>query len=49
MLFSFGTGVFLWLIYGMYVHAVPVVAANLVTLALVLVLIVLKVRYRTGE
>lgn len=49
MLLSFGTGVFLWLIYGIYVRATPVVAANLVTLPLVVVLIVLKARYRTGE
>jgi MtN3 and saliva related transmembrane protein len=49
MLFAFGSGVCLWTIYGFIVRAAPIIAANVVTLALVMVLIVLKVRYRAGE
>jgi MtN3 and saliva related transmembrane protein len=49
MLFAFGSGVLLWVIYGMYLHAAPVIVANVVTLALIAVLIALKVRYRTDE
>jgi MtN3 and saliva related transmembrane protein len=49
MLFSFGTGVVLWAVYGVVVRAAPIIAANVVTLALVMVLIVLKVRYRPED
>jgi MtN3 and saliva related transmembrane protein len=46
MLLVFGTGVFLWLIYGLYLQAVPIILANVVTLVLILILVALKVRYR---
>jgi MtN3 and saliva related transmembrane protein len=49
MLFAFGTGVCLWTVYGFIVRAAPIIAANVVTLALVMVLIVLKIRYRTDD
>ena len=38
-------GVFLWIIYGIALHSVPVIAANAVTLLLVLYIIFLKVKY----
>ena len=44
MLLAFGAGVLLWLVYGLWLRAAPVIVANLVTLALILVLIVLKSR-----
>jgi MtN3 and saliva related transmembrane protein len=47
MLFSLGSGACLWLVYGVIVRAAPIIVANLVTLPLVMVLIVLKLRYRT--
>ena len=46
MLVSFTTGVFLWMIYGIWVSATPVIAANAVTLALQILLIAMKLRYR---
>jgi MtN3 and saliva related transmembrane protein len=46
MLLSFGAGVLLWLIYGLYLRAAPIIAANAVTLAFIVVLVVLKARYR---
>jgi len=46
MLLAFGGGVGLWLIYGLILHAPPIIVANLVTLALILVLLFLKARYR---
>jgi MtN3 and saliva related transmembrane protein len=46
MLVTFSTGVLLWLIYGVQMSASPVIAANAVTLALLIVIIVLKVRYK---
>jgi MtN3 and saliva related transmembrane protein len=45
MFLIFSTGVLLWLIYGILVGSVPIIAANVVTLALAVVVIVLKVRY----
>jgi MtN3 and saliva related transmembrane protein len=44
MLAAFGTGVLLWLVYGLAQALLPVIVSNLVTLGLVVVLIVLKVR-----
>ncbi len=46
MLLAFATGVALWLIYGVLLWAGPIIAANGVTLALVLAILALKVRYR---
>ena len=45
MLLAFGTGVSLWLVHGIVVHSAPIIAANLVTLVLVLMIAVLKVYY----
>jgi MtN3 and saliva related transmembrane protein len=40
-------GVALWLWYGIRLASVPLIAANGVTLALVLAILILKVRYRS--
>lgn len=45
MLATFTAGVALWLVYGLAVGSSPVVAANGVTLALALTLVVLKLAY----
>ena len=42
----FTLGVALWLAYGLLAGAWPVVAANAVTLALALAILVMKLRYR---
>lgn len=42
----FTIGISLWLVHGLQVGSMPVVAANAVTLVLVLVILVLKVRYK---
>jgi MtN3 and saliva related transmembrane protein len=49
MLLAFGAGVLLWLIYGLMLWAAPIIAANAVTLALVLALLGMKIKYRTGR
>ena len=46
MLLTFGLGVALWLIYGLLVGAAPIIVANAVTLALIVILLVMKLRYR---
>ena len=48
MLLAFGLGVFLWLIYGLVLRDMPIILANVITLALILVLLWLKARYRRG-
>ena len=49
MLLAFGAGVLLWLIYGVVLRKSPIIVANAVTLALILVLLTLKLRYRTSK
>ena len=39
------TGIVLWLVYGFSVHDVPIIAANIVTLLLASVILILKIRY----
>jgi MtN3 and saliva related transmembrane protein len=43
LLFSFGVAS--WLIYGIGLHARPIIAANAVTLVLALAILILKIRY----
>jgi MtN3 and saliva related transmembrane protein len=45
MFLVFSLGVFLWLLYGIFIHSVPVILANGATLALSLAILALKVRF----
>jgi MtN3 and saliva related transmembrane protein len=45
MFLMFSVGVTLWLVYGLAVHAMPVVLANAVTLVLSLAILGLKLRF----
>jgi MtN3 and saliva related transmembrane protein len=45
MLLTFSAGVLLWLLYGVRLWAMPIVVANAVTLALLLIIMALKTRY----
>lgn len=45
MFLLFAAGVLLWLIYGIAINALPVIAANAATLVLALTVLVLKRRY----
>lgn len=47
MLITFVTGVFLWLVYGLMLGALPVILANVITLVLTLAILILKMRYRS--
>ena len=49
MLLAFGAGVALWLIYGVVLRKSPIIVANAVTLALILLLLILKLRYKTSK
>jgi MtN3 and saliva related transmembrane protein len=46
MLITFCIGVFLWLVYGILRQDVAVIAANLVTLILNLIIVWLKIKYK---
>ena len=41
----FTTGVFLWLLYGILIHAWPIVIANAVTFALAAFILIMKLRF----
>ncbi|MFT3736870.1 MAG: SemiSWEET transporter [Rhodocyclaceae bacterium] len=41
----FVTGVFLWLVYGLFIGAWPVIVANAITLALASFILVMKLRF----
>ncbi|MEH2294419.1 SemiSWEET transporter [Nostoc sp.] len=45
-LITFITGVFLWLIYGIYLQSLPIILANAVTFIFNLIILWLKIRYR---
>ncbi|MFH7024292.1 MAG: SemiSWEET transporter [Heteroscytonema crispum UTEX LB 1556] len=46
MLISFNIGILLWLIYGLYLSALPIILANGVTLVFNLIILWLKIKYR---
>ena len=45
MFLVFSFGVFLWLLYGVFIRSFPVILANVLTLALSLAILGLKLRY----
>ena len=46
MYMLFLMGVLLWMAYGILISSLPIIAANAVTFALVLSILILKIRYR---
>jgi MtN3 and saliva related transmembrane protein len=47
MLLAFTLGIALWEVYGLYLHSMPIILANAVTLGLTGAMIVMKVRFKT--
>jgi MtN3 and saliva related transmembrane protein len=47
MLLTFTTGVLLWFVYGVLLHAWPIILTNLVTFLLTAAILILKLRYRS--
>ena len=45
MFLVFSLGELLWLIYGLFIHSMPVILANAVTLGLALAILALKLQY----
>lgn len=46
MLLLFALGVLLWTLYGIWTGSLPIIAANLITFILILVLLRMKITYR---
>ena len=46
MLILFAAGILLWTWYGIWTESVPIIAANVITFVLILVLLGLKIRYK---
>jgi MtN3 and saliva related transmembrane protein len=46
MLAIFSAGVCLWFLYGLILHAWPIILTNFITLLLTGAILVLKLRYR---
>lgn len=46
MLVLLTTGVFVWAIYGILLHSLPLILTNTVTFFLSLIILVFKIRYR---
>lgn len=42
----FATGVFLWLVYGLFMHDTPIIFANFITLILSVIILIMKLRYK---
>ena len=45
-LIMFNIGIFLWLIYGIYLNALPIILANLFTLIFNMIIVWLKIKYK---
>jgi len=46
MFVIFSSGVFLWLLYGVQLNALPIIIANSVTLVLALTILIFKIKYK---
>lgn len=46
MLLTYCIGVFLWLVYGICLQALPIILANLLTLIFNLIIVMLKMKYK---
>jgi MtN3 and saliva related transmembrane protein len=46
MLLLFGVGILLWTFYGVWTGSMPIIAANVITFVLILILLWMKVRHR---
>ena len=49
MLASQGSGVAIWIFYGAAIRSAPVIVSNMVTLALVLLLVYLKAKFGVAD
>jgi MtN3 and saliva related transmembrane protein len=41
----FTFGVFLWLLYGVFIRDIPIIIANIITVTLALIVLILKIKH----
>ena len=46
MYVAFGTGVFLWMLFGLLIGNLPIIISNAITLGLALAIIAMKLKYK---
>jgi MtN3 and saliva related transmembrane protein len=46
MLLLFAAGILMWTLYGFWINSFPIIAANLITFGLVLLLLWMKIKYQ---
>ena len=46
MYFVFTLGIFLWLVYGIFIKNIPIIAANVITLFFTSIILALKIKYK---
>ena len=49
MLILFITGLFCWIIYGIKIHSIPILVANIVTFVFNFSILILKITYRKSK
>jgi len=46
MILMLETGLLLWLVYGLLINSIPVIAANTISVVFMTILLILKLRYK---
>ena len=49
MLILFITGLFCWIIYGLKIHSIPILVANIITFIFNFSILILKITYRKNK
>ncbi len=49
MLLILGAGIFLWMVYGLLIHDLPIILANSISFVLVIFILFFKIRYDRGN
>ena len=49
MLILFITGLICWIIYGLKIHSIPILVANIITFIFNFSILILKITYRKGK
>ena len=49
MLILFITGLFCWIIYGLKIHSIPILVANIITFIFNFSILILKITYRKSK
>lgn len=39
-------GLLLWIVYGFYINSLPIIAANIITATLSVLIVIMKIKYK---